>query len=85
MPTEEIDMVYSVALTDHYFDSATLQRISDGMKAGRPRPSLPPEQEQELLKQLKASGVRRMLGIKGAARPSKGGFWTSIKRAFDRK
>jgi hypothetical protein len=44
-PETEIDLAYSLALTDHYFSLDVLREISSDMKRGAPRPSLPPEQE----------------------------------------
>jgi hypothetical protein len=44
-PEIEIDLTYSLALTDRYFSVDILKQISGDMKQGAPRPSLPPEQE----------------------------------------
>jgi hypothetical protein len=40
----EIDVAYSLVLTDHYFSREVLDQISSDMQRGLPRPSLP-EQE----------------------------------------
>ncbi|HEX2555524.1 MAG TPA: hypothetical protein VHL98_17640 [Microvirga sp.] len=47
-PDTEIDAAYSLALTDHYFTHAVLEEISASIRSGRPRPSMPPEQEEEM-------------------------------------
>ena len=53
LPTSELDLAYSLALTDHYFDHNALQELSKGMRAGQPRPSLSPDQEAEFLKAVR--------------------------------
>lgn len=45
-PDSEIEFAYSLALTDHYFKVETLEEISASMRGGKPRPSLPPDQEE---------------------------------------
>jgi hypothetical protein len=47
-PETEIDLAYSLALTDHYFSLDVLRQISTDMKRGAPCPSLPPEQEDHM-------------------------------------
>ena len=46
-PTAEVDIAYSLALTDHYFSTEVLNEISDAMRSGSPRPSLPKDQEDK--------------------------------------
>jgi hypothetical protein len=45
LPQTEIDVAYSLVLTDHYFSREVLDQISSDMQRGLPRPSLRPEQE----------------------------------------
>lgn len=64
-PEAEIDLAYSLALTDHYFSADVLEQISAAMLEGKPRPSLPPEQEDFFLKILRDNpkmlrGIQRM-------------------------
>lgn len=47
-PETEADLTYSLALTDHYFSADVLNQISVAMLSGKPRPSLPPDQEEKL-------------------------------------
>ena len=61
LPAAEIDLAYSVALTDHYFDQNTLQKISKNMKAGRPRPHLPADQEKKFLKAVRDENFLKMM------------------------
>jgi hypothetical protein len=49
----EIDVAYSLVLTDHYFSREALDQISSDMQRGLPRPSLPPEQEAAFLSQAR--------------------------------
>ena len=72
LPASEFDLAYSLALTDHYFDQNKLQEISKDMRAGQPRPSLPPEQEEEFLKAIRDDQIRKILpsnnSVKGNGR-----------------
>ena len=61
LPASDLDLAYSLALTDHYFDQNTLQEISKHMKAGQPRPRLLPEQEEEFLKAVRDEQSRKIL------------------------
>lgn len=63
VPSSDIDLAYSMALSDHYFDKATLTQISDSMKSGNRRPSLPKEQEEEFLKAVKSPYFQRIMGF----------------------
>jgi hypothetical protein len=49
LPHTEIDVAYSLVLTDHYFSREVLDQISSDMLRGLSRPSLPPEQEAAFL------------------------------------
>jgi len=60
-PASEDDLVYSLVLTDHYFPVETLQGISGSMLAGKPRPSLPPEQEAQFREMFKTGQGARMM------------------------
>jgi hypothetical protein len=53
LPQTEVDVAYSLVLTDHYFSREVLDRISSDMLRGLPRPSLPPEQEAAFLSQAR--------------------------------
>ena len=46
-PENEADLAYSLALTDHYFSIDVLNQISKDMRDGKPRPSLPRDQEEK--------------------------------------
>lgn len=72
-PVDDYDMVYSLALTDHYFDLATLREIG-GAIPEHGRPSLPPEQEKQMLATIRDPSLQRILGHGGTrATPSKKG------------
>jgi hypothetical protein len=60
-PASEDDLVYSLVLTDHYFPAETLQGISASMLAGKPRPSLPPEQEAQFREMFTKGQGAKML------------------------
>jgi hypothetical protein len=47
-PETELDVAYSLALTDHYFSTETLNEISSAMRGGQPRPSLPRHHEDKM-------------------------------------
>jgi hypothetical protein len=47
-PESELDIAYSLALTDHYFSAERLNEISSAMRGGQPRPSLPQQQEDKM-------------------------------------
>lgn len=48
-PSSELDLAYSLALTDHYFPVEALSQISQRFIQTGKRPILPPEQEQVML------------------------------------
>lgn len=54
VPLDDDDFVYSIVLSDHYFNPETLNQISASMKNGGPRPSLTPDQEAAIRKRLLA-------------------------------
>jgi hypothetical protein len=62
VPESEIDMAYSLAISDHYFKKEVLDQISEAMKNGHPRPSLPPDQEEVFLRTVRESPMSKMLG-----------------------
>jgi hypothetical protein len=64
-PVDDQDLAYSLALTDHYFALETLREIGRAIP-DRGRPSLPPEQEQELLATVRNPHLQRILGIAAA-------------------
>jgi hypothetical protein len=47
-PSDGDDFLYAMVLSDHHLSVDVLQQVSRAMKAGQPRPSLPPEQEAHL-------------------------------------
>jgi len=62
-PIQDIDLAYSLALTDHYLAQETLERISANMKSGEARPSLPPDREREFLKMVTEPQLRKLMGF----------------------
>ena len=56
LPQSAINQLYSLVMTDHYFSHEDLNGISAAMLGGKPRPSLPPEQEEQFRKMLAANG-----------------------------
>lgn len=72
-PGEGDDFVYSMVLSDHYFDHETLEGISAQMLAGGPRPSLPQDQLEEMRKAFaaeltKPSWFKKLFGGKKDAK-----------------
>ena len=61
-PVDDQELAYSLALTDHYFALETLREIGRAIPE-RGRPTLPPEQEQELLATIRNPHLQRILGI----------------------
>lgn len=57
-PKQEDELVYSLVLTDHYFDRATLEQISQAMQSGHPRPSLPADQYEQVLETIRKREAR---------------------------
>lgn len=53
-------MVYSLALTDHYFSVQILQQIG-AVLPEKGVPNLPPEQEKELLAVVRDPRIRRIV------------------------
>src|ERR1700731_3338838 len=53
-PESELDIAYSLALTDHYFSIDVLYQISADMRLGNARPSLPKEQEDHFREAARA-------------------------------
>jgi hypothetical protein len=71
-PVDDYDMAYSLALTDQYFALDTLREIGAAIpKHGRP--SLPPEQEEQMLATIRDPNLQRILGLvdKGAVAAEK--------------
>jgi hypothetical protein len=82
--TEE-NFIYSMVLSDHYFNPETLEEISQSMLQGNPRPSLSKEQEGEVRRQYLAEyeRMKAMLGgggavTRGKATAKKRGLWSRI-------
>ena len=67
-PETEIDLAYSLALTDHYFAIDTLNQISADMQSGKPRPSLPKDQEDKFREAARNSGP--ILGLPRSSKDS---------------
>lgn len=63
-PNTDHDLTYSMALSTHHQTESTLRALGSGIKSGKiDRIVLPPDQEAELLAQVKQSGIRKMTGI----------------------
>lgn len=63
-PVTDDELVLSLAMTDHYFDSTTMKQIGAAVAEGKP-PNLDEESRQDLLKQLenaRKTPVGRLLG-----------------------
>jgi hypothetical protein len=68
-PVDDYDKAYSLALSDHYFALDTLREIGGAIpKQGRP--SLPPEQEEQMLATIRDPNLQRILGLGGTAAPA---------------
>lgn len=52
MPQSEDDRVLSLAMTDHYFEQATLAQMGQSVRDSRP-PHLDPETHARILRQLR--------------------------------
>jgi hypothetical protein len=61
-PTDDYDMAYSLAVTDHYFALETLREIGAAIPR-HGRPSLPPEQEEQMLAAVRDPSLQRILGL----------------------
>jgi hypothetical protein len=55
-PGNEDDLALSLAMTDHYFDMPTLEKMGEAIKNGQP-PQLDPETHQQLVADLRSSGM----------------------------
>ena len=53
-PSADEELVLSLAMTDHYFDLATMKQMGAAVKDGKP-PHLDERSRQDLLKQLRQS------------------------------
>ncbi|MGH7232942.1 MAG: hypothetical protein ACREJU_16525 [Nitrospiraceae bacterium] len=61
-PVDDYDFAYSLALSDHYFTLEALREIGAAIpKNGRP--SLPPEQEKQMLATIRDPNLQRILGL----------------------
>ena len=62
-PESELDLAYSLALTDHHLSASQLEEYSAWMLAGNPRPSMSLEQEQEFKNKIRSGGkqLRKLL------------------------
>jgi hypothetical protein len=63
-PVTDDDLVISLAMTDHYFDLATMKQMGAAVAEGRP-PHLDEKSRQDLLRQLenvRKTSVGRLLG-----------------------
>ncbi len=56
VPATEDDIALALAMTDHYFDQPSLERMAAAVRAGTP-PSLDPETHANLLRQVRATGL----------------------------
>ena len=64
-PETEEDLALSLAMTDHYFDLATLKQMGATAAAGKP-PRLAPETREDLLATIR--GARLVEGLKEVAK-----------------
>ena len=72
-PLSEDDLTYSLVMTDHYFSVEDLEGMSAAMLSGKPRPSLPPEQEAQFKEMLrKMEGGKLLKGIERRNRKAEG-------------
>jgi hypothetical protein len=63
-PVTDDELVLSLAMTDHYFDSTTIKQMGAAVAGGKP-PNLDEKSRQDLLKQLenaRKTPVGRLLG-----------------------
>jgi hypothetical protein len=79
-PVGECDLAYSLALTDHFLPLKTLREIGAAIPE-HGRPSLPPDQEEQMLATIRDPSFQSILGL-GATETRKGG--TFVKRLFGR-
>jgi hypothetical protein len=72
LPQNEDELVLSLAMTDHYFDRPTLERMGAAVKEGKP-PHLSSETRENMLADLRRSGLveqlRRMWEQKSGNNP----------------
>lgn len=82
-PTEDRDMAYSLALTDHYFAVETLQKIGAAIPE-KGIPELPPEQEREreLIATVRDPRIQRMVPRRALDRAAAKDQTNFIKRWF---
>jgi hypothetical protein len=72
-PLSEDELTYSLVMTDHYFSVEDLNGMSAAMLSGKPRPSLPPEQEAQFKEMLrKMEGGKLLKGIERRNRKAEG-------------
>ena len=72
-PLSEDDLTYSLVMTDHYFSIEDLEGMSAAMLSGKPRPSLPPEQEAQFKEMLRTmEGGKLMKNIERMNRKAEG-------------
>ena len=65
-PMNEDDLALSFAMTDHHYDETTLRQMGDKIKIGD-SPTLDPETRENILAQLRSSGMLRMMQGGGKA------------------
>jgi hypothetical protein len=72
-PQSEDDLALSLAMTDHYFDRPTLEQMGALLRDGK-RPLLDPESHDQLVQQIRSSGmleqIQGMFADKGASQES---------------
>jgi hypothetical protein len=59
-PQTEEELALSLAMTDHYFDMATLKSMGQSVREGKP-PNLDPKTRKALLETLRRSGIIEQL------------------------
>jgi hypothetical protein len=64
VPATEDDLAISLAMSDHYFDKPTLERMGTEIAAGKPL-NLAPETRSKIIQMLREVGVDKFLSKKG--------------------
>jgi hypothetical protein len=66
MPDNEDDLALSLAMTDHYFDMPTLQRMGESIRGGVV-PHLDPKTHAQLVGQIRSEGLLKQLQSLGGS------------------
>jgi hypothetical protein len=60
IPRTEEELALSLAMTDHYFDLATLDQMGAAVREGKP-PHLDPQTREDLINTIRSSGMLQQL------------------------